>query len=121
MIKEEIISINKTNNGNMFSYDGSQMIHIEFKNIFLSFHKEDFKNFKKFINDLDVEYIEKSNVIIHNKRKIIIQLKNSKIKICFNRLEFEEFKELINCKRKLSNDVNTFEKFYIDFELFYDN
>lgn len=120
MIKEEIITINKTNNGNMFSYDGSQMIHIEFKNIFLCFHKEDFKNFKNFINNLDIDYMEKANSDLYNKKKIIIQLKNSKIKIGFNRIEFQEFQELINCKTFSDNTTN-FDKFDIDFGIFYEN
>jgi hypothetical protein len=105
----------------MFSYDGSQMIHIEFKNIFLCFHKEDFKNFKNFINSLDIDYIENANSELYNKKKIIIQLKNCKIKIGFNRLEFQEFKELINCKKISDTTINNFDKFNIDFDIFYEN
>ncbi|GIW21963.1 MAG: hypothetical protein KatS3mg068_0970 [Candidatus Sericytochromatia bacterium] len=120
MMKNEIITINKTPNGSIFSYVDSQIIQIEYKNIFLCFHKDDFKNFRNFINNLDIDYMEKVNVNLYNKRKIIIQMKNSKIKIVFNKSEFQEFYELINFK-KYYEKKQEFEKFYLDLKIFSDN
>jgi len=48
-------------------------------------------------------------------------MKNSKIKIAFNKLEFQEFKELINLKSSLNKNSSDFEKFDLDFNVFYNN
>jgi len=96
MPEQETIIIHETKNGFIFKYRGCRIIHVEFGNILWQFEPEDFKNFRAFIDNLEIKKLEKLNHKILNRRKVFIQMKNSRQKLVFHVDEVLELRKLLS-------------------------
>ena len=90
-----IRDLNRTDNGQIFRCSLCNKIHIEFKSINFNFDDKEYDFFRKYINDLDGEYIEFSNSHMNLRRKIVIPVGHRNMNFLLNNTELVELKKLL--------------------------
>lgn len=75
---------------------GSELLQVEFGNIFLKFEPNSFTVFKSFIDAVDVERWEAVNQGKPYHRKIFVELKPSGVMLAFRRDEIAELRALLS-------------------------
>jgi|TARA_B100000780_G_scaffold89073_1_gene61376 hypothetical protein len=99
MCSDSIKIIKRTKNGIIRQCIGCEKFNLTFNNIFLELSESELKNFKIFIDTTDIEYWENEYGVIHAKT-IPIPTNQNNLILVFDRMEFEEFKRLLDFKSK---------------------
>ncbi|SFD24560.1 DUF6686 family protein [Algibacter pectinivorans] len=86
--------ISKVKSGELYLCRDCHVYHLEFNNIYLEFNAKEFKQFKNFILDLEIEYWEHKYASARVKRKIPIPSMQQNLVLMFNREEIKELKSL---------------------------
>lgn len=90
-----MISCN-TKNGQIFICSHCQKIHLEFGNFTIDFPTlSHLKKFAQHLNDIDGQYYETRNQQTAYRRKIIIPMPGSDLKMIFTNAEIEELCSLL--------------------------
>ncbi len=92
--------ISKTANGQVFKCSKCHKIHIEYKNLNFNLSEEEYKNFVNYINSISGKEWEHCNRNSAYKRKILLPVGSRYFYALFNNKELEEFKYLLQTKRK---------------------
>lgn len=87
--------INKTSCGIVFRCSCCQKIHVEFNNINFNFTQEQYREFIKYLRELDGEYWEKKNRNSIFRRKIRIPLDKSTLCLMLNSDELLALRQLL--------------------------
>ncbi len=103
--------ISTTTNGQVFKCDSCKAIHIEYKNINLNFSEKQFKRFADFLNTLDGESMEDSQINSPYHRKIAIATSHKAVNVLLNKEELEEFKLLLSRFNKKTHSLEIEQEF----------
>ena len=95
MCRKNIKVINRTKSGILKQCSSCEKFNVTFNNIFLELTEIELENFKKYLNLTDVDYWENEYGIM-NSKAIPIPTNQHNLILVFNRLEFEEFKILLD-------------------------
>jgi hypothetical protein len=96
-------NIAKVKNGQLTKCETCNKYHLIYNNIFFEFYPIEFKSFKKYVLQLEVDLWENKNLGIKMTRKIPIPTSQENLVIMFDRQEIEELKSLI-----LSENTNKY-------------
>ncbi|KAA3599336.1 MAG: hypothetical protein DWQ06_10505 [Calditrichaeota bacterium] len=88
------MTIKNSTNGCVSINPKCQTVNLEFGNFFLKFKPEAFTKFKSFIQEMNVEKFEKSELNKNKNRKILVSL--SGVTLAFHKEEIDELKSLLN-------------------------
>lgn len=119
MEKSKIKIINQTQSGKIFKCRFCDKIHIEFKNLYFTFTKEEYNNFKNYFLDFDENYWESIRKNSTCKRKIMVPVGHKNISLLFNSEEIKEFKHLFSPDtfKKKNPDIISFANLEIKFSM----
>ena len=87
--------LSKSKNGKVFLCEKCDAIHIEFLNFGFNFNKKQYNHFKEYLNTIDADYWEERNKESLYRRKIVIPLGKNNFSLLLNKLELNEFKNLL--------------------------
>ncbi len=93
--------MNNSQNGCVSINPKCQTVSLEFGNFFLKFKPQAFTKFKSFIQEMNVEKFEKSELNKNKNRKILVTLSKSGVTLAFHKEEINELKLLLQ-KAELS-------------------
>ncbi len=100
-----MMMINETRNGKVFQCKDCSRIHIEFLNLNFNLSPGQFRQFSKYIHNLDGEHWQNLNLRCMFQRKIVIPIGHQSFNILLHKHELEELKQLINPKNKCCYSV----------------
>jgi len=90
----------QTKNGKIFKCQKCSAIHIEYKNLNFNLKEQEFERFANYIRGLDGKEWEKKNAHSDFNRKILLPVGSGYFNAMFNNDELEEFKELLQFRKK---------------------
>ena len=114
MCNDRIKILKRTKNGIIKQCIGCKKIDLTFNNIFLELSDCEMRNLKKYIDTTDINYWENEYGSLHAKT-IPIPTNQNNLILVFNRIEFEEFKMLLNCNDKFEFKSLSFNEISINF------
>ena len=99
MCNDRIKILKRTKNGIIKQCIGCEKIDLTFNNIFLELSDCEMRNLKIYIDTTDINYWENEYGSLHAKT-IPIPTNQNNLILVFDRMEFEEFKRLLDFKSK---------------------
>lgn len=90
--------ISNSKNGQITICNGCGRYNITFNNILLQFHKNELQNFKKHINNINVDYWLDFYAKTTKKRKIPVSTNQDNLILFFTEEEFYDLKLLLSIK-----------------------
>ena len=114
MCKKNIGLVNRTQHGTIRQCSSCLKFNITFNNIFLELSETELNNFKKYINQTDINYWNKEYGDL-NSKAIPIPTMQHNLLLVFNRKEFSELKTLVNGKNNFHFDSLSFEDIEVSF------
>jgi|TARA_B100000780_G_scaffold266641_1_gene223021 hypothetical protein len=114
MSSDRIKIIKRTKNGIIKQCTGCEKFDLTFNNIFLELSGCELKNLKEYIDNTDIEYWEKEYGSIHAKT-IPIPTNQNNLILVFDRIEFEEFKMLLDSHGKSEFKSLSYKEISINF------
>ncbi|KAA5823669.1 hypothetical protein FPF71_13305 [Algibacter amylolyticus] len=88
--------LSKVKSGELYLCCQCEIYHLEFNNIYLELNKKEFKQFKSYILDLEIEYWQIKYASARVKRKIPIPSMQHNLVLMFNSQEILELKHLFS-------------------------
>ncbi|GAA4233716.1 hypothetical protein GCM10022291_11460 [Postechiella marina] len=92
--------ISKVKSGELSICTQCHIYHLEFNNIYLEFSKKEFKRFKAYILDIEIDYWEHKYALAKVKRKIPIPSMQQNLVLMFKRQEIRELQILLTSTKK---------------------
>jgi len=92
-------AINATPNGTISFCNKCNNYNIEYKNLYFTFSKDEYDQFKSYFASIDAQYWENRNAKTTHKRKVIVPIGSRKLVTVFNTHEIEELKRLFDYRK----------------------
>ena len=96
---DKIKTISKTNDGELQRCSSCNSYILTYKNLFFEFAPNEFRNFKKYISKVEVNYCE-VNDYTTTKKKVFIPTEQENLILMFSRIEIENLRKLLNINNK---------------------
>ncbi|WP_082379454.1 DUF6686 family protein [Pseudalgibacter alginicilyticus] len=96
MCNNNIKTVSKVKNGELYVCSQCHIYHLEFNNIYLKFNRKEFENFKTYIFDIEIDYWEHKYACSKMKRKVPIPSLQTNLVLMFSREEIYELQLLLS-------------------------
>ncbi|WP_194766882.1 DUF6686 family protein [Tamlana sp. I1] len=96
MCNNHIKVLSKVKSGELSLCIKCQVYHLEFNNIYLELNKNEFMQFKNYLNTIEIDYWEHKYACAKVKRKIPIPSMQNNLVLMFKRQEIYELKRLFS-------------------------
>ncbi len=105
MCNSNVKILSKVKSGELSLCTSCKIYHLEFNNIYLEFGKKEFRQFKNYILDIEIDYWEDRYASAKIKRKIPIPSMQPNLVLMFKRQEIKELQRLLSQINKNIYDV----------------
>ena len=100
--------ISRVKNGELSICYGCETYNLIYNNIFFQFNKNQLKQFKQYVSEIDLNYWLTFNSSTTQKRKIPVPTFHQNLILVFNDYEIKELKELLGLtNRKTTETIKT--------------
>lgn len=115
MCRDSIKILSKVSSGELSFCIECRVFHLEFNNIYLELKQSDFKQFKDFILNIEIDYWENKYACSKVQRKIPIPSTQPNLVLMFKREEIRELQALFNLENR--KDIRILKLEDIDYTL----
>ncbi|MWW24327.1 DUF6686 family protein [Algibacter lectus] len=100
MCRDSVKVLSKVPSGELSFCSECHVFHLEFNNIYLEFQQSEFKQFKDYIINIEIDYWEHKYACAKVQRKIPIPSMQPNLVLMFNREEIKELQSLFNLENR---------------------
>lgn len=105
MCRDSIKILSRVPSGELSFCSECRVFHLEFNNIYLELKQSDFKQFKDFIINIEIDYWENKYACSKVQRKIPIPSMQPNLVLMFKREEIKELQSLFNLENRAEISV----------------
>ena len=115
MCRDSVKVLSRVPSGELSFCSECQVFHLEFNNIYLELKQSDFKQFRDYIINIEMDYWEDKYACAKVQRKIPIPSMQPNLVLMFKREEIKELQSLFNLENR--KEINVLNLTDIDYTL----